>query len=211
MILKNSISIVYEFFFVLSGNIRKLYLNSSIYNKKISKIDKKILNYRPTLSVLSCLIKYDKKKNKIENFNVSSIWENKKISNKDYKKLNSFYWLFSIDLKSSKKITQSIIKNWIEKNKKFNSKSWEINTLSKRIIAWLSNTKLTYEDSDENYKILFNKVIHKQINHLINEINRSNLVDDKMLGCTAIIITGLSYNHEKFLSYGIDLLKNHLF
>ena len=199
MILKNSISIVYEFFFILSRQIRKLYLNSSIYNKKISKIDNKILNYRPTLSVLSCLIKYEKQKNKIESFNVNSIWKNKKISDKDYKKLNSFYWLFSIDLKSSKKITQSIIKNWIEKNKKFNSKSWEIDTLSKRIIAWVSNTKLTYEETDENYKMLFNKVIHKQVNHLINEINRSNLVDDKMLGCTAIIITGLSYNHEKFL------------
>ena len=208
MILKNSISIVYEFFFILSRQIRKLYLNSSIYNKKISKIDNKILNYRPTLSVLSCLIKYEKQKNKIENFNVNSIWKNKKISDKDYKKLNSFYWLFSIDLKSSKKITQSIIKNWIEKNKKFNSKSWEIDTLSKRIIAWVSNTKLTYDETDENYKMLFNKVIHKQVNHLINEINRSNLVDDKMLGCTAVIITGLSYNHEKFLSYGLNLLKN---
>ena len=208
MILKNSISIVYEFFFILSRQIRKLYLNSSIYNKKISKIDNKILNYRPTLSVLSCLIKYEKQKNKIESFNVNSIWKNKKISDKDYKKLNSFYWLFSIDLKSSKKITQSIIKKWIEKNKKFNSKSWEIDTLSKRIIAWVSNTKLTYEETDENYKMLFNKVVHKQVNHLINEINRSNLVDDKMLGCTAIIITGLSYSHEKFLSYGLNLLKN---
>ena len=73
MILKNSISIVYEFFFILSRQIRKLYLNSSIYNKKISKIDNKILNYRPTLSVLSCLIKYEKQKNKIENFNVLKI------------------------------------------------------------------------------------------------------------------------------------------
>ena len=158
MILKNSISIIYEFFFILSRQIRKLYLNSSIYNKKISKIDNKILNYKPTLSVLSCLIKYEKQKNKIENFNISSIWESRKITDKDYKKLHSFYWLFSIDLKSSKKITQSIIKNWIEKNKKFNSKSWEIDTLSKRIIAWVSNTKLTYDETDENYKTIFNKV-----------------------------------------------------
>ena len=152
MILKNSISIVYEFFFILSRQIRKLYLNSSIYNKKISKIDNKILNYKPTLSVLSCLIKYEKQKNKIENFNVNSIWKNKKISDKDYKKLNSFYWLFSIDLKSSKKITQSIILNWIETNQNYNPKNWEIDILSKRIISWISNSKLTYEDSDQNYK-----------------------------------------------------------
>ena len=47
----------------------------------------------------------------------------------------------------------------------------------------------------------------KQANHLINEISRSEIVDDKMIGCTAIILTGLSYNKERFLSYGLDLLK----
>ena len=31
-----------------------------------------------------------KKKNKIENFNVNSIWENKNISDKDYKKFIVF-------------------------------------------------------------------------------------------------------------------------
>ena len=71
MILKNSISIIYEFLFIILREVRKLYLNSSIYNKKISKIDNKVLNYRPTLSVLSCLIKYEKKKNKILNFNIN--------------------------------------------------------------------------------------------------------------------------------------------
>ena len=48
MILKNSISIIYEFLFIILREVRKLYLNSSIYNKKISKIDNKVLNYRPT-------------------------------------------------------------------------------------------------------------------------------------------------------------------
>ena len=28
-----------------------------------------------------------------------------------------------------------------------------------------------------------------------------------MIGCTAIILTGISYNHEKFISYGLNLLK----
>ena len=44
-------------------------------------------------------------------------------------------------------------------------------------------------------------------NHLINEINKSKTVDDKMLGCTAIIMTGLSYNDE-YLDYGMNLLKS---
>ena len=120
MLLKNSISLVNEFFSIAFQNIRKIYLNSNIYNKKISINESNSLNYKPSLSILSCLIKYEKKKNKIEDFNVDSIWE-KTISNKDLKKLHSFYWLFSIDLKSSKKITHSIIKNWIKKNQNYSS------------------------------------------------------------------------------------------
>ena len=207
MFLKNSINSIYEFFYFFSKQLRQIYLNSSIYNNKISKIDNGVLSYKPSHSILNCIVKYEKKKNKIEDFNINSIWENKNISEKDYKKLHNFYWLFTIDLKSSNNITQSIIKNWIEKNEKYKSKNWEIDTLSKRIISWISNSKITHDGSDPNYKIKFNKIINKQVNHLINEIDRSDLVSDKMIGCTAIIITGLSFNNEKFLSYGLNLLK----
>ena len=206
MLLKNSISSINEFFSFTLHQIRKIYLNSNIYNKKITIIKNYTFNYKPSLSILSCLIKYEKKKNKIEDFYISEIWE-KKINYKDLKKLHSFYWFFTIDLKSSKKITHSIIQNWIEKNQNYSSDIWEINTLSKRIISLIANSQLTYEDTSEEYKIIFNKTILKQVNHLINEINRSEIVDDKMIGCTAIILTGLSYNHEKFLTYGLNLLK----
>ena len=67
MLLKNSISLVNEFFSIAFQNIRKIYLNSKIYNKKITINESNSLNYKPNLSILSCLIKYEKKKNKIEN------------------------------------------------------------------------------------------------------------------------------------------------
>ena len=207
MFFKTTFNFISDFFLIFSKQLRQFYLNSSIYNKKISKFEHYNLTYKPNLSILSSLVKYEKKKDKIENFNVNSIWENKKISNKDFKRLHSFYWLFSIDLKSSSKITQSIIKNWIEKNKNYKPKSWEIDTLSKRIISWISNSKITYDGSDNIYKNKFNEIINKQVNHLINEINRSNLVDDKMIGCTAIIIAGISFKNDKFLSYGLVLLE----
>ena len=88
MFLKNSINLIYEFFYIFSKQIRQFYLNSSIYNKKISKIDKNVLAYKPSFSVLSCIVKYEKKKNKIEDFYVNSIWKNKNISDKNYKKLH---------------------------------------------------------------------------------------------------------------------------
>ena len=194
MVLRNSFNFINEFFFYLINQTRKIYLNSTYYNKKISSIDEKSLDYKPSNSLFNCLINYEKKRKKIEEFYLNSIWSNNKIKDNDYNKLHSFFWLFTLDLKSSKKITQSILLNWIESNQKYNQKNWEIDILSKRIISWISNSKLTYEDSSLDYKKKFNHIIKKQINHLINEISRSELVDDKMIGCSAIVLSGLSYN-----------------
>ena len=113
-----------------------------------------------------------RKKIKIEDLYLNSVWLNKDLMEKDYKNLHSFFWLFSLDLKSSKKITQSVILNWIEENNNYNKKNWEVDILSKRIISWISNSKLAYENSEEEYKNKFNTVIQKQINHLINEIEK---------------------------------------
>ena len=208
MFFKNSLNNFSQFFFFISNQFRNFYLNSKIYNRKISKISNKSLEYKPSPSLLDCLIKYEKKKIKIEDLYLNSVWTNKNLSEKDYKNLHSFFWLFSLDLKSSKKITQSIILNWIEDNINYNKKNWEIDILSKRIIAWISNSKLTYEDSEEFYKNKFNLIIQKQINHLINEIEKSKWIDNKMIGCAAIILTGLSLNEkEKYLNFGFSLLK----
>jgi len=201
MILKNS-------FLFLKKKIRSLYLNSNIYNKKISSFNNNSLGYRPSPSLLDCLVKYDKKKINIENYSLNKIWDNQNLKEKDYNNLNSFFWLFSLDLKSSKKDTQNIILQWIEKYQKYNSKNWEIDIVAKRIIAWISNSKLTYEDGDSIYRKKFNDVIKKQVNHLINEIEKSKWVDDKMISCAAIILAGLSYQDKNnYLNTGLSLLK----
>jgi uncharacterized heparinase superfamily protein len=196
-------------FIFFKKKIRSLYLNSNIYNKKISPSIIGSLKYQPSPSLLDCLIKYDKKKINIKNYSLHKIWDNQNLKEKDYKNLNSFFWLFSLDLKSSKKNTQDIILQWIDKNYRYNSKSWEVDIVAKRIIAWTSNSKLTYEDGSSEYKDKFNSVVKKQINHLINEIERSEWVDDKMIGCAAIILAGLSYQDKDdyYLNTGFSLLK----
>ena len=207
MIFKNSLNYFSQFFFFISNYIKNFYLNSNIYNKKISKIPNRSIEYKPSPSLLDCLIKYEKKKIKIEDLYLNSVWSNKDLTEKDYKNLHSFFWLFSLDLKSSKKITQSVILNWIEENNNYNKKNWEVDILSRRIIAWISNSKLTYENSEDKYKNKFNTIIQKQINHLINEIEKSKLFDNKMIGCAAIILTGLSFSEDKYLNFGLTLLK----
>ena len=208
MFFKNSLNYFGQFFFLILEQLKNFYLNSKIYNKKISKVSSKTLDYKPSPNLLDCLIKYEKKKIKIEDLYLNSLWSNKKLSEKDHRNLHSFFWLFSLDLKSSKKLIRSVILNWIEENYNYNKKNWEIDILSKRIIAWISNSKLTYEDSDEAYKNNFNIIIKKQINHLINEIEKSTSIDNKMIGCAAIILAGLSFKEkEKYLNFGLSLLK----
>ena len=201
MILKNSLKL-------LKKKIRHFYLNSNIYNKKISLTNNNNFEYKPSPSLLDCLVKYNKKKIKIENYSLNTIWDDKNLKKKNYNNLHSFFWLFSLDLKSSKKETQNIILQWIEKNNRYNSKSWKIDIIAKRVIAWISNSKLTYEDAGPVYRNKFNNIIKKQINHLINEIEKDEWVDNKMIGCAAIILAGLSY-HDKdgYLNYGLNLLK----
>jgi len=197
--------------FQILNQLRKVYLNSPIYNKKISKIDDKVIIYKPSQSILNCLIKIDKKKYNIEDFSLNSVWkESVNLNSKNFKKLHSFFWLFSLDLKSSKKITQNIISNWIEENYKYKQHIWDLDILSKRIISWISNSKLTYENSETDYKLRFNSLIKKQTNHLINEIKSSEKLDDKIIGSTAIILVGLTYGDTYYIKYGIDLLKQIL-
>jgi hypothetical protein len=64
------------------------------------------------------------------------------------------------------------------------------------------------EQADKNYLKIFNGMIQKQTNHLIGEINNSKNTNNKIIGCAAIILVGLSYKDEKkYLSYGLNLLK----
>ena len=208
MIFRNSLNLINNSLVFFKKKTRSLYLNSNIYNKKISTFNGSILEYKPSPSLLDCLIKYNKKKINIENYSLNEVWNNQKLQEKDYKNLNSFFWLFSLDLKSSKKDTHNIILKWIKKNNRYNSRNWMVDIVAKRIIAWLSNAKLTYEDGDSDYKEKFDNIIKKQINHLINEIEKSEWVDDTMIGCAAIILTGLCYqDKDGYLNTGLNLLK----
>ena len=198
---------VNQFFFKIFNPLRKLYLNSGFYNKKISKINSKELIYKPSAHFLSSLINFQKKI-KIDDFSTEDMWINKDLNEREFKNLNNFYWLLSLDLKSSKRNIQFIISNWIKNNHKFNSQSWDSNLTAKRIIAWLSCHDLTYGESNQQYKNDFNEVIQKQTNHLINEIDRSNLLDDKLVICASIILVGLCYKNQKnYLSFGTNFLK----
>ncbi len=179
MIIKNLIDNLSQFHFNLKKKIKKIYQNSNFYDKKISRTKDITFGYKPSPYLLSSIVKYQKKKYKIEDFALESIWQNN-LKYKEFEKLNNFFWFFSLDLKSSKKISQKIIDNWISQNDRYNKKSWDFDITSKRIISWLSNHQLSYEDCDESFRKKFNQSIQKQTNHLLNEIKNFSEVKIKL-------------------------------
>tara|TARA_B100001093_G_scaffold479089_1_gene507801 strand:- start:602 stop:892 length:291 start_codon:yes stop_codon:yes gene_type:complete len=90
MINANSLGFLGKFYFSLKDNFKKIYQNSNLYEKKISKTFENFFEYKPSPHLLSSIIKYQSKKYKIEDFAVESIWKNK-MKSKDYEKLNSFF------------------------------------------------------------------------------------------------------------------------
>jgi len=48
-------------------------------------------------------------------------------------------------------------------------------------------------------------MIQKQTNHLLNEIKNSKDLENKIIGCSAIILTGLCYKIEKnYVDIGLN-------
>jgi len=207
MIIKNFIADLGQIYFNFKLSLKKFYQNSNFYDKKISKTKDIAFGYKPSPYLISSIVKYQKKKYKIEDFAIESIWQND-LKYEEFEKLNNFFWFFSLDLKSSKRTIQTVIDNWINKNHHYNKQSWDFDITSKRIISWLSNHQLTYEDCEEEFKKKFNQSIQKQTNHLLNEIKNLSEVENKIIGCAAIILTGLSYKEENnYLTNGLTLLK----
>ncbi len=188
--------------------LKQIYLNSFIYDKILTDKSISELEYKPSAHLQSSIVKIKTKKLNIHDFSHDDFWTNKKLNEKQVQKLNNFNWLFSLDLKSSSKSVQMIIKSWIEKNYKYNSKTWEFKLTSKRIISLLSNTNLTYDNGEEEYQKDFNFIIHKQTLHLINQIDKEISLNNKIIGVAAIILVGLSYKNDRNIKLkGLEHLK----
>ena len=80
-----------NFFLFIKKKTQSLYLNSNIYNKKISYLNDNFLEYKPSPNLLDCLIKYEKKKIDIKHYSFNKVWNNHNLIEKDYNNLNSFF------------------------------------------------------------------------------------------------------------------------
>ena len=85
-----------QFYFDLKNSLKEIYQSSNFYDKKISKTKDIILEYKPSPYLLSSIVKYQKKKYRIEDFALKEIWQDN-IKYDDFKKLNNFFWFFSLN------------------------------------------------------------------------------------------------------------------
>ena len=70
-------------------------------------------------------------------------------------------------------------------------------TTAKRIIAWVSNTDITLEDSDKLYKEKFFLCLIKQSNFLLKNLKILFHGPDKIICCAAIILSGMIFEKNE--------------
>ena len=161
----------FSFYKIILFKLKISYLKSSFYNKKISNNLRSKFNYKPSLHIINSLTSFDKKKIKIEYFSLNSLWELNSKNTIEFQNLHNFLWLVSLDIKTNKISTQTIVENWIDNNHDFNEETWTLDILSKRLIAWISNSSLTIDESSLKYKEKFILSITKQANHLSKNLD----------------------------------------
>jgi len=132
------------------------------------------------------------------------LWQTS-IKNKiQFENLHSFLWLTKLDRKESKDITRNIIKSWNDFFFNYDPNTWEVEITARRIIAWSSNTDITLENSDKEYKEKFFSSLIKQSNFILKNLNNVFYAPSKIICCASIILSGIMFK-ENENSYKIGI------
>lgn len=204
-----------EYFFLISKfflfKLKILYFKSNFYKKKISNNLPSKFDYKPSLHIINSLTSFNKKKIKIENYTLNSLWKLSSKNKSEFQNLHNFLWLTFLDIKTNKTSTQTIIENWIDNNNDFDEETWKLDILSKRLIAWISNSNLTIEGSGPKYKEKFILSITKQANHLSINIGSSEDDENKLIYCSSLILVGLTFkNQNKHYRSSLSILQKFI-
>ena len=200
--------LIYKFFLY---RLKNFYYKSNFYNKKITEHFTSKFSYRPSLYIINSLTSFNKKKIKIENYSLNSLWKLSSKNKLEFQNLHNFLWLTLLDIKTNKTSTQTIIENWIDNNNDFDEETWKLDILSKRLIAWISNSNLTIDESSPKYKEKFILSITKQANHLSINIDSSEDDENKLICCSSLILVGLTFkNQNKHYKSSLSILQKFI-
>ncbi len=177
-------------------SFRNYYFRSNFYNKNLITFIPNRIFYSPSSYLSASLTSVSSDFYKITNTAPDLLW-NTNIKDKiKFHNLHNFFWLTKLDRKNSKKITKNIISSWISNFFNYDSDVWKMEIVAKRIIAWSSNTDITLEESNQEYKEKFLISLVKQSNFLLKNINNLIYDSNKIVCCAAIILSGLIFKEN---------------
>ena len=94
MIFGNPLDYAHRLLANISNQIRKIYLNSNYYDKKISKFNNENLIYKPSPHLLSSLIRYQTQKINVNDIATENLWDHQNNNIKNFKKLLILFFFF---------------------------------------------------------------------------------------------------------------------
>jgi len=189
---------------LLSLSFRNYYFKSHYYNKKLITFIPDRVFYNPSsyLSASLSTVGYDFYK--ITDTSPEALWKTLIKDKQKFENLHSFLWLTKVDRKNSKNITKDIIKSWMNNFFNYDPGVWEMEITARRIIAWASNTDITLDDSDKQYKKKFFLSLIIQSNFLLKNLKRLSYNPTKIICCASIILSGIMFK-ENDLNYKIGI------
>ena len=177
-------------------NFRNYYFSTNFYNKKLITFIPDRIFYNPSTHLSSSLISASSDFYKITNTSPELLWKININDKQKFENLHSFLWLAKLDRKNSKNITKDIVESWINNFFNYNSNTWDMEITARRIIAWVSNTDMTLEDSSKEYKEKFLISLIKQSNFLLKNIKNLFYDTKKIICCAAIILSGMVFKEN---------------
>tara|TARA_Y100000590_G_scaffold82616_1_gene92088 strand:+ start:848 stop:2503 length:1656 start_codon:yes stop_codon:yes gene_type:complete len=189
-------------------SFRNLYYRSNYYNKKLINFIPERIFYNPSTYLSASLTSINSDFYNIIETKPDLLWKINTEDKLQFENLHSFLWLARLDRKNSKNLTKEIIKSWIKRFFNYDTNTWEMEITARRIIAWTSNTDITLEDTDKEYKEKFFLSIIKQSNFLSKNLKSLFHGSSKIICCAGIILSGIIFKENDIkYKFGIKELE----
>jgi len=192
---------------VLTRFLKNIYFSTNYYNNSLKTKLPEQLYFYPNPFLLSSFVNRKAFTFNLSKINISTFWSDFK-SQKEEEDLNNFFWLNLINRKNDGLIIQQIITIWIRNNSKLKKNNWNNSNISKRILAWILNADIIFNNADQNFKKIFFNSIIIQTNHLKKKLNYENDPIKKIEIVSTLILSGLVFKeYSSNFEIGIKILK----
>ena len=178
-------------------NFKNIYFKSNFYNRKLITFIPDRIFYKPSTYLSDSLTTISNDFYKITDTAPELLWKENIKDKLKFKNLHSFLWLARLDRKNNKIMTKNIIRSWINIYYNYDPSTWEMEITARRIIAWSSNTDMTLENSDKEYKENFFLSLIKQSNFLSKNLKKLFYDPSKIICCAAIILSGMMFKENE--------------